>query len=467
MLEEALALRAAGFTERGAGLAVDAATRPRRCGRALGRRRRHLGVRSLARRWSWWWPPPPSSAARPGCTSRSTPACPATAPPPADWPDAGRGRGRRPPAGGVIEAAGIWSHFVYADSPGHPTTAAADRAVRRGAARSPTGPGWCPRCGTWPTRPPPSRLPQAHFDLVRPGIAVYGLSPVPGPGRLRPGAGDDAAQPAAPTSSGSPAGEGVSYGHQYRARRATARWRLVPLGYADGVPRAATNVGPVQISGRRYTISGRVCMDQFVVDLGDDQAARAATRSVLFGPGADGEPTAQDWADALDTIHYEIVTRIGARVPRSYLGGEPVVRIGEVRPGRRRGRPDRCGRGGRRSCRQRRPVGRATGRRIDPQSAGAAATQPVDRSGLVRADDGVGLHAEEVGPVDAPLTVAVRARVHPATWVVRTFSGGHSRAEFGDRVRLVFYDQRSHGRSERSRPPRTAPSSSSAATWTA
>jgi alanine racemase len=116
------------------------------------------------------------------------------------------------------------------------------------------------------------------------------------------------------------AGEGVSYGHQYRLER-DSTLGLVPLGYADGVPRAATNLGPVSIGGRRYTISGRVCMDQFVVDLGDDQAA-AGDPVVLFGPGDDGEPTAQDWARALDTIHYEIVTRIGARVPRSYLGGE-------------------------------------------------------------------------------------------------------------------------------------------------
>jgi alanine racemase len=95
---------------------------------------------------------------------------------------------------------------------------------------------------------------------------------------------------------------------------------LVPLGYADGVPRNAGNVGPVLAAGRRRVVAGRVCMDQLVLDLGDDPAA-AGDEVVLFGPGDAGEPTAQDWADATGTISYEIVTRIGARVPRRYVGG--------------------------------------------------------------------------------------------------------------------------------------------------
>ena len=94
---------------------------------------------------------------------------------------------------------------------------------------------------------------------------------------------------------------------------------LVPLGYADGVPRAATNVAQVQLRGRRRTIAGTVCMDQFVLDVGDDEAA-AGDEVLLFGPGDAGEPTAQEWAEALGTINYEIVTRIGARVPRTYTG---------------------------------------------------------------------------------------------------------------------------------------------------
>jgi alanine racemase len=116
-----------------------------------------------------------------------------------------------------------------------------------------------------------------------------------------------------------PAEQGVSYGHRYITSRPTTL-ALVPLGYADGIPRHATNVGPVQINGRRFTISGTVCMDQFVVDVGDLPVA-AGDEVVLFGPGADGEPTAEDWAAAIGTINYEIVTRIGPRVPRRYSGG--------------------------------------------------------------------------------------------------------------------------------------------------
>ena len=115
-----------------------------------------------------------------------------------------------------------------------------------------------------------------------------------------------------------PAGSGVSYGHIYTTDRETTLG-LVPLGYADGVPRNAGNVGPVLAAGRRRTVAGRVCMDQFVLDLGDDAAA-AGDEVVLFGPGDDGEPTAQDWADATGTISYEIVTRVGPRVPRVYVG---------------------------------------------------------------------------------------------------------------------------------------------------
>ena len=117
-----------------------------------------------------------------------------------------------------------------------------------------------------------------------------------------------------------PAGTSVSYGHTYTTDRETTLV-LVPLGYGDGVPRAASNAGPVLINGRRFTISGRVCMDQVVVDVGDHSVA-PGDPVVLFGAGDDGEPTAQEWADAADTIHYEIVTRIGPRAERVYVGGD-------------------------------------------------------------------------------------------------------------------------------------------------
>jgi alanine racemase len=236
-----------------------------------------------------------------------------------DWPELVTAAGKAA-ATGMIVNAGIWSHFVHADSPGHPTTAA--QIERFGEALEVARAlGVEPELRHLANSAATLTLPRAHFDLVRPGVAVYGLSPVPQQG-------DFGLVPAMTLRSRLanvkrvPAGEGVSYGHQYRLQ-ADSTLGLVPLGYADGVPRAATNRGPLFINGRRHTISGRVCMDQFVVDLGDE-AADEGDEVVLFGPGRHGEPTAQDWADVLDTIHYEIVTRVGARVPRTYLGGESI-----------------------------------------------------------------------------------------------------------------------------------------------
>jgi alanine racemase len=120
-----------------------------------------------------------------------------------------------------------------------------------------------------------------------------------------------------------PAGSGVSYGHTYTTPVATTL-ALVPVGYGDGLPRQASGTGPVQLRGRRHTVAGRVCMDQVVLDIGPDGEAAIGDVAVVFGDGADGGPTATDWADAAGTIDYEIVTRIGARVPRLYGGSAGV-----------------------------------------------------------------------------------------------------------------------------------------------
>ena len=109
----------------------------------------------------------------------------------------------------------------------------------------------------------------------------------------------------------------MSYGHTYTTARETTL-AVVPLGYADGVPRHASSRGPVALAGSVRTIAGRVCMDQVVLDCGDDPVA-AGDVATLFGSGAHGEPTADDWAEAAGTINYEIVTRFGsARVRRVY-----------------------------------------------------------------------------------------------------------------------------------------------------
>lgn len=231
-----------------------------------------------------------------------------------DWPDLVVAAAKAQ-AAGEVDVVGVWSHFAYADEPGHPTIAG-QIARYRDALDVAERAGITPRVRHLANSAAALTLPEAHFDLVRPGIAVYGLSPVPGDFGLTP-AMTVRAQLALAKRVG--AGEGVSYGHVYTTARETTL-ALVPLGYADGIPRNATNVAPVSINGNRYRISGRVCMDQFVVDVGDS-AVNAGDLAVLFGPGDHGEPTAQDWADSLGTIHYEVVTRIGPRVTRTYVGG--------------------------------------------------------------------------------------------------------------------------------------------------
>jgi alanine racemase len=235
-----------------------------------------------------------------------------------DWPDVVEAAAKAE-ADGLIRVVGVWSHLAYADAPDHATNAQQTRVFRE-ALDVAAGAGLRPDVRHLANSAAALTAPEQHFDLVRPGIAVYGLSPVPEVATsaqlgLRP----------AMTLTGSlvlvkrvPPGSGVSYGHIYTTVAETTLG-VVPLGYADGVPRAAGNVGPVWAAGGRRTVAGRVCMDQFVLDLGDD-AAQVGDEVVLFGPGTDGEPTAQDWADATGTISYEIVTRVGPRVPRVYAG---------------------------------------------------------------------------------------------------------------------------------------------------
>jgi alanine racemase len=236
---------------------------------------------------------------------------------PADWPALVEAAAKAQ-ADGAVEVVGVWSHLAYADEPGHPT-------VDRQLAAFAEGSALAERSGI---RPPYRHIansaatltrPDTHFDLVRPGIAVYGLSPIPGQGfGLRPAM---TARARVMLTKRVPAGQGVSYGHTYTTARETTL-AVVPLGYGDGVPRAASNSGPVQLAGAVRTIAGRVCMDQVVLDCGDDPVA-AGDVAVLFGPGDHGEPTADDWAACVDTINYEIVTRFGStRVPRVYVGGE-------------------------------------------------------------------------------------------------------------------------------------------------
>ncbi|MEV4438675.1 alanine racemase [Streptomyces sp. NPDC049577] len=220
---------------------------------------------------------------------------------------------------GLIKVTGVWSHFACADEPGHPSIRA-QLAVFQDAVRYAEHAGLTPEVRHIANSPATLTLPEAHFDLIRTGVAVYGISPSPEVGTpedfgLRPVMTLTASLASVKRV---PGGHGVSYGHTYATPGETTL-ALVPLGYADGIPRAASGTGPVLVGGKWRTVAGRVAMDQFVVDLGGD-GAEVGDEAVLFGPGDRGEPTAEDWARATGTIAYEVVTRISSRVPRVYVG---------------------------------------------------------------------------------------------------------------------------------------------------
>ncbi|MFB8775899.1 alanine racemase [Streptomyces broussonetiae] len=224
---------------------------------------------------------------------------------------------------GLLRVTGVWSHFACADEPGHPSIALQLTAFREMVAEAERQ-GLRPEVRHIANSPATLTLPESHFDLVRTGIALYGISPSPEVGTPA----DFGLRPVMTLAASLalvkhvPAGHGVSYGHHYTTPGGTTLG-LVPVGYADGIPRHASGAGPVLIGGKWRTVAGRIAMDQFVVDLGGDEP-EAGAEAVLFGAGDRGEPTAEDWAQAAGTIAYEIVTRIGTRVPRVYVDDEHV-----------------------------------------------------------------------------------------------------------------------------------------------
>jgi len=223
-------------------------------------------------------------------------------------------------AEGAIEVVGIWSHFAYADAPDHPTVRHQQEVFEAAIAEAQRH-GIRPALRHLANSAATLTNPSAHYDLVRPGLAVYGLSPVPELGSPTDFGLREAMRVVARLLAvkASPAGQGVSYAHAYTTTADTLLG-LVPMGYADGVPRAAGGRAPVLAGDRRLTIAGRVCMDQFVLDLGADFSGAVGDEVVLVGRSAAGEPTAQDWAEAAGTINYEIVTRMGPRLPRVHIG---------------------------------------------------------------------------------------------------------------------------------------------------
>ncbi|MDT8909678.1 alanine racemase [Amycolatopsis sp. PS_44_ISF1] len=230
--------------------------------------------------------------------------------PPAEWPELVEAAAAEP----RVEVVAVWSHLACADEPDHPSVDAQAKRfseaydIARAAGLEPIR--HLANSAAVLTRP------DLHFDLVRPGIAVYGLNPVPRPEDLRPVM---TFRSAVALTKRLPAGESVSYGHTWTAERDTTL-ALVPVGYADGVPRSLSGRMDVWLGGRRRPVAGRVCMDQLVVDCGDEAPA-VGDEVVLFGPGPAGAPTAREWADKLGTIDYEIVTSMyRPRVRRRYRG---------------------------------------------------------------------------------------------------------------------------------------------------
>jgi alanine racemase len=214
----------------------------------------------------------------------------------------------------LVEVVAVWSHLACADEPGHPSI---DHQAKRfeEAYQVARAAGLNPLRHLSNSAATLSR-PDLRFDLVRVGIAMYGLNPLPQREDLRPAM---TFRSSVALVKHIPAGESVSYGHTWTAERDTTV-ALVPVGYADGIPRSLSGRMEVWLGGRRRPVVGRVCMDQIVVDCGDDPVAEGELVT-LFGSGERGMPTATEWADTIGTIDYEIVTGMyRPRISRTYLG---------------------------------------------------------------------------------------------------------------------------------------------------
>ena len=221
---------------------------------------------------------------------------------------------------GLVDVVAVWSHLSHGDEPFDDAVdvqvAAFDEAWRVAVA---AGFGGVRRhlanSGAVLARP------DLAYDIVRPGLAVYGLTPSaqvgsPAEVGLRPAMTVHSTVAMVKSVA---AGVGVSYSHRYTTSRDT-RLALIPLGYADGLPRTASNRGPLLVGGQRVTVAGSVCMDQVVVDLGPESMVATGDPVVVVGTGMDGAATASEWAEVSDTIAWEILTRLGAGLPRHYRG---------------------------------------------------------------------------------------------------------------------------------------------------
>ncbi|GAA0463884.1 alanine racemase [Paractinoplanes deccanensis] len=215
---------------------------------------------------------------------------------------------REAEASGRIVVTGVMSHLAG------PETARAVRSFRDGIAAA-FAAGLRPRvCHLAATAATLTR-PETHFDLVRTGAGLVGIDPSGGDTALR-----GAMTLTAPVVEVRrvPAGTPVGYDHTWRAARDTCL-ALLPVGYADGLPRAAGPWAEVLLGGRRCRVAGRISMDQIVVEAGP--GVRIGDTAIVFGPGDDGEPAVGDWAAWAGTLPHEIVTGLGRRPYRHVIGG--------------------------------------------------------------------------------------------------------------------------------------------------
>lgn len=217
-----------------------------------------------------------------------------------------------------VEVVGIMSHFAYADQPTNPTIAAQVANFVQAVDMTEAA-GFELEVKHLSNSAATLGLPDTYFNLVRPGVALYGITPGETVGTSQ----SLGLKPVMTLTStiallkDVPAGTGVSYAHAYHTENDT-QLALIPLGYSDGIPRHASNKGPVLIGGQVRPVAGRVCMDQFVVDAGGLNV-KTGDEVVLFGDPAQGHPGVEEWAAAADTIGYEIVTRLATRVHREYI----------------------------------------------------------------------------------------------------------------------------------------------------
>ena len=239
---------------------------------------------------------------------------------PEDWADL-VARARQAEVTDDVTVVGIFSHLAVADEPSRVETDEQIEVFTRAIAQAQAA-GLSPMVRHLANSAGVLSRPDTHFDLVRAGLAIYGLSPFADQTStdlgLRPAM---TLRTLVSVCKDVPAEQGVSYGLNYRTTAPTTL-ALIPLGYADGIPRIATG-GPVRIDGVTYPVVGRIAMDQMVIDLGEaalvaSGASMIGTEAVLFGPGDDGEASVDEWAAAAGTINYEVVTRISPRVPRVY-----------------------------------------------------------------------------------------------------------------------------------------------------